>query len=243
MPCAVFNQVSKSFRGRAALENLSFELKAGGRYGLIGPNGAGKSTLLRLMAGTLRPDAGTVTVGGLPPWREPAKARANMGILPEGAPLLGDLTVAEHLALAARLRGLPEAEFKQEAERLAEALSLTAFYTRPAGLLSLGQRRRAALASALLGHPDFLILDEPTGGLDPEESARLLALLAGLPQSATLLVSSHILSEISALASEVLVLARGRLAAFGPWNRSAAGAAASEAELRQQYFTLLGAAS
>ena len=205
---------------------------------MLGPNGAGKSTLLRLMAGVLRPDQGTVTVGGLIPWRNPGKVRAGMGILPEGAPLVGDLTVAEHLALAARLRGLSVDEFKREEARLTEALSLSGFYSRPAGILSQGQKRRAALASALLGHPDFIILDEPTSGLDPEETSRLLALLSNLPSSCTLLVSSHILTEIFTLTQEVIVLARGRLACFGPWTEIVQCASPTEAELRKEYLAL-----
>ena len=241
MPGAVFDQVTKRFGDRAVFEGLSFELKPGGRYGLLGPNGAGKSTLLRLLAGVLRPDAGTVAVGGLSPWRDQVRVRAQMGILPEGAPLVGDLTVAEHLALAGRLRGLSADAFKQEEARLTAALSLGAFYNRPAGILSQGQKRRAALASAFLGRPDFLILDEPTSGLDPEETARLLALLADLPADSTLLVSSHILTEIFELTDEVLVLARGRLAARGPWSEVAPGASPGEAELRRHYLALTGA--
>ena len=240
MPRAVFDQVTKRFGDRVVFEGLSFELNPGGRYGLLGPNGAGKSTLLRLMAGVLRPDAGTVTVGGLNPWRDQVKVRGQMGILPEGAPLVGDLTVAEHLALAGRLRGLSADEFKREEARLIEALSLAGFYNRPAGILSQGQKRRAALASALLGSPDFLILDEPTSGLDPEETARLLALLANLPSTSTLLVSSHILTEIFELTDEVIVLARGRLAACGTWGEMAPGASPTEAELRREYLGLTG---
>lgn len=241
MPEAVFDQVSKRFGERAVFEGLSFELKPGGRYGLLGPNGAGKSTLLRLMAGVLRPDAGTVAVGGLDPWRNQVKVRAGLGILPEGAPLVGDLTVAEHLALAGRLRGLSEDAFKNEEARLIEALSLAAFYRRPAGVLSQGQRRRAALASALLGGPDFLLLDEPTSGLDPEETSRLLTLLSNLPAACTLLVSSHILTEIFELTDEVLILARGRRSAFGPWSEIVPETAPTEAGLRRRYMELISA--
>lgn len=241
MPEVVFDRVTKRFGERVVFEELSFELKPGGCYGLLGPNGAGKSTLLRLMAGMLRPDAGTVAVGGLAPWRDQVRVRARMGILPEGAPLVGDLTVAEHLALAGRLRGLPDEEFRQEESRLTEALSLAGFYNRPAGVLSQGQKRRAALASALLGRPDFLILDEPTSGLDPEETARLLALLSSLPSETTLLVSSHILTEIFELTDEVIVLAQGRLAAFGPWEELVPGTTPAEGELRQAYLALTGA--
>ncbi len=237
MTRAVFEGVGKWFGDRVVFEGLSFELRRGGRYGLLGPNGAGKSTLVRLLAGVLRPDAGKVLVDGLAPWRHPDRVRSGLGLLPEGAPLMAELTVREHLRLAGRVRGLSRGESESEAERLTAALSLAAFYHRPAGVLSQGQRRRAALAAALLGGPDFLILDEPTSGLDPEEASRLLALLKTLPESATLLVSSHILAEIHELADQVLVLAHGRRAAFGPWP----GSGLDEFELRKEYLALIGA--
>ncbi|MDR0882657.1 MAG: ABC transporter ATP-binding protein [Candidatus Adiutrix sp.] len=234
---AVFDRVTKRFGRRLVFDNISFDLRRGGRYGLLGPNGAGKSTLVRLLSGVLRPDEGQVLVNGRSPWRDPARARADMGLLPEGAPLVSELTVREHLRLAGAFRGLAPAVFHQEEERLVTALSLTPFYQRPAGILSQGQKRRAALASALLGRPDFLVLDEPTSGLDPEESLRLLALLKDLPTEVTLLVSSHILSEIFEITAEVLVLARGALVARGPWRR-AAGETPNEADLRREYLDL-----
>ncbi|MDR3037857.1 MAG: ABC transporter ATP-binding protein [Candidatus Adiutrix sp.] len=231
---ACFKNVTKRYGSRVVFAGASFELAAGARCGLIGPNGAGKSTLLRLLMGSLRPDAGEVTVGGLPPWRHPARVRAEAGFLPEDAPLLGDLTGREHLALAARLRGLTPGEFAAEEDRLTAALGLGGFYLRPAGVLSQGQRRRMALASALLGSPGFLALDEPGGGLDPEESFRLLALLKDLPQSTTLLISSHFLNEIRDLAGQVLALAGGRLNLGGPLTGGDAAA------LRRDYLKRLG---
>lgn len=240
MTRAVFEKVAKRFGDRMVFEEVSFELKRGGRYGLLGPNGAGKSTLIRLLAGVLRPEAGRVLVDGLEPWRHPARVRCEMGLLPEGAPLVAELTVREHLRLAGRLRGLAKDFYRQEEERLTAALSLTAFLQRPAGILSQGQRRRAALASALLGGPDFLVLDEPTSGLDPEEATRLLNLLNALPSSTTLLISSHILTEIYELTEEVLVLAQGRLAAEGPWGEPESGVEPGEAVLRREYLALTG---
>lgn len=240
MTRAVFEKVAKRFGDRVVFEDVSFELKPGGRYGLLGPNGSGKSTLIRLLAGLLRPEAGRVLVEGREPWRQPALVRAGMGLLPEGAPLVAELTVREHLGLAARLRGLSRDFYRREEERLTAALSLGGFLQRPAGVLSQGQKRRVALASALLGGPDFLILDEPTSGLDPEESARLLSLLNALPSATTLLISSHILTEIYELTEEVLVLARGRLAADGPWGEPADGAEPTEAGLRREYLKLTG---
>ena len=214
---AKFDKVTKQFGAKTVFADLSFELPRGGRFGLLGPNGVGKSTLVRLLTGLLRPDAGQVTVDGRAPWRDPARTRRHMAILPEGAPLAGELTPREHLCLAGKLRGLGRAAIGREEERLTEALSLAAFYDRPAGVLSQGQKRRAALAAALFGQPDFLILDEPTGGLDPEESLRLINLLKNLPEGSTLLVSSHLLTEITEITDRVMVLAHGRLAACGPW--------------------------
>jgi ABC-2 type transport system ATP-binding protein len=209
MAAVSFKNVTKSFGPQTVFSGVSFELAAGARCGLIGPNGAGKSTILKLLMGAVRPDAGQVLLGGLEPWRPEARMRA--GFLPEGAPLMGDLTVREHLILAARLRGLAPGEFSAEEDRLTGALALNGFYCRPAAGLSQGQKRRAALASALLGSPSFLALDEPTSGLDPEEAFRLLALLRTLPSASTLIVSSHFLSDIRELATQVLTLAQGRV--------------------------------
>ncbi len=239
---AAFAGVEKRFGERLVFTGLSFELKRGGRYALLGPNGAGKSTLTRLLAGTLVPDRGTVRVGGLDPFARPAQVRAGLGFLPEGAPLVGDLTVREHLRLAGRLRNLSPQNIQREEERLVGALGLAPFYRRPAAALSQGQKRRAALASAFVGSPDFLVLDEPTSGLDPEEAGRLRALLAAWPDSITLLISSHILGEVLEMASAALILARGRLAAFGSWgDLLGGGVAAGPAELREAYRKFVGA--
>jgi len=237
---AVFEKVAKRFGDRVVFEEISFELKRGGRYGLLGPNGSGKSTLIRLLAGSLRPDVGRVLVENREPWRHPVLVRGNMGLLPEGAPLVVELTVREHLCLAAKLRGLSPGFCRQEEERLVAALGLAGFLHRRAGALSQGQKRRAALASALLGLPDFLILDEPTSGLDPEESTRLISLLNALSSSTTILISSHILTELYELTEDVLVLAKGRLAAAGPWVERAYGTEPTEAALRREYLALIG---
>lgn len=235
---ASFDKVTKNFGAYPALSEISFELKRGGRYGLVGPNGAGKSTLLRLLSGELSPNLGSVKVDDSDPGRHPETVRARMGLLPDGAPLLGDLTLAEHLRLAAILKGLSRGECKNEEERLIQSLSLGSFYHRPTSVLSQGQKRRAALASAFLGQPDFLILDEPTSGLDPQESQRLLELLDALPDTSTLLISSHHLGEVYHLTREVLVLARGNLVAFAPWEKLVKNDTADESYLRQLFLRL-----
>lgn len=240
MTIASFENVVKKFGGRPVFEKLSFELRRGGRYGLLGPNGAGKSTLIRLISGNLRPDEGRILVEGLEPWRHPAKVRAFMGLLPERAPVIGELTVSEHLSLAGKLKALRADEFKSQRDGLIEALSLGRFLDRPAAVLSQGQKRRAALAAALLGSPALLVLDEPTSGLDPEEAYRLISLLKKLPEDVTILASSHILAEIYDLTDSVLVLAKGRLASFGPWRPTSADRPPTEEELRREYLELAG---
>lgn len=240
MVSVVFDQVIKQFGQRQILKGLSFELPPGRRYGLLGPNGAGKSTLIRLIIGALRPEAGRVLVNGLAPWQAPVAVRSILGVLPEGAPLVRELTVREHFYLAGRLRGIAASDLKSEEERLVPALGLAGFYDRPAGILSQGQKRRAALASALLGSPQLLVLDEPTSGLDPEEAARLLALLKNLPDETTLLVSSHILGEVFEITDQVMVINRGALVANGSWADFIDQSSPGELQLRRRYLELTG---
>lgn len=237
---ASFDKVSKSFGAGPVLSEISFELKQGGRYGLVGPNGAGKSTLLRLLAGELAPTRGLVLVNGSDPGRHPESVRSRLGLLPEGAPLMVELTAEDHLRLAANLKGLSREQWSKEEERLTRSLGLQTFYRHPAGILSHGQKRRVALASALLGQPDFLILDEPTSGLDPAESHGLLKLLTSLADTTTLLISSHILGEVYHLTREVLVLTQGSLVAFAPWGELLGTKTADEDSLKLLFFQLTG---
>jgi ABC-type multidrug transport system ATPase subunit len=213
---------------RAALAGVDLELAAGSRTALLGPNGAGKSTLMRVLGGALAPDRGLVRVGGLPPERFRRGPR-NLGWLAERAPLSGELTVAEHLELAGRLRGLGPAETRAEIGRLASYLSLGDKLRRLAGDLSTGSRRQAALAAALLGRPRLVVLDEPASGLDPDEARRLWALLADLDPEATMIISSHLLAEAGALAAQAVILDSGRLRAFGAWENLAGPGGGPEA--------------
>jgi ABC-2 type transport system ATP-binding protein len=201
---------------RAALDGVALEITAGSRVALLGPNGAGKSTLLGVLGGVLAPDRGGALIEGLTPERFRAGPR-NLGWLSERAPLAAELTVLEHLRLAARLRGLSPDEERSEIERLVSALSLGDRLGRLAGGLSSGARRQAALAAALLGRPKLLLLDEPTKGLDPDERGRLADAIGKLVPRTTLILSTHALDEAAALTGLAAFLDRGALKGFGPW--------------------------
>jgi ABC-2 type transport system ATP-binding protein len=214
--------VSVFYGRRLALDDVSLSLPKGAKTALLGPNGAGKSTLMKVVCGVLAPDLGQAMIGDL----NSLKARTaplTVGWLPERAPLNPELTVSEHLKLAARLRGLNRAEETLETERLSEALNLGDKLNRLAGALSLGSRRQAALALAFLGQPSLIVLDEPTSSLDPDEVRRLKVLLADLSLETTLLISSHVLTEVAELTDQVVILKDGRLAACGLWKELPGG--------------------
>jgi ABC-2 type transport system ATP-binding protein len=217
-PFLTINGLTRSFGPRIALNNITMTLEEGSRTALLGPNGAGKSTLLKIIGGTLRPDAGRVTVGGL----DPAQARITpgfLGWLPERAPLNPDLTVLEHLYLGAGLLKLSAKETQDQVELLTESLNLRAKLHRLTGQLSLGTRRQAALAVALLGTPRLLLLDEPTSSLDPDEVRRLRDLLNRLPLTTTLLISSHVIEEVAKVTQEAVLLNQGRKVTQKTWTQ------------------------
>ncbi|MGL4208148.1 MAG: ABC transporter ATP-binding protein [Candidatus Adiutrix sp.] len=210
----IFKNVKRYFGPHLVLNDLSFELKSGGRYALLGPNGAGKSTLMRILARRLHPDSGEVLWLG-----DPKESNRSVAFLSEGDPLAPELTVSEHIYLAGKLCGLTAAAISKRQKFLTDGLNLGSFITRPTRCLSQGQRRRAALAAIMLVNPTVLILDEPTGGLDPDETLRLAQFLSALPSSVTILISSHILSEIVNMTSHVLILNQGSLVSFAPWGQ------------------------
>jgi ABC-2 type transport system ATP-binding protein len=213
---------------RAALDGVDLDIAQGAKVALLGPNGAGKSTLLAVLGGAFAPDGGSASIGGSPPERFRTGPR-NLGWLPERAPLCPELTVAEHLRLAARLRGLGREEAESEMERLASALSLSGCLLRLAGVLSSGARRRAALAAALLGRPRLVLLDEPASGLDPGEAGRLKALLSDLGPESTMIISTHALSEAAEIAGSAAILSEGVLKAHGSWASLSGGGPAEAA--------------
>jgi ABC-2 type transport system ATP-binding protein len=183
--------------------------------GFLGPNGAGKSTTIRILTGYLPATSGTVKVAGLDVLGESLKVRQQLGYLPENVPLYLEMRVEEYLRFRARLKGVPARGAKSAVERAMSQCGLTHMRARIVGQLSKGYRQRVGLADALVASPTLLILDEPTGGLDPQQRKEVLELIKGLAHDRTVLLSSHVLAEIESIATRVMIIQRGRLLANG----------------------------
>ncbi|HKA87389.1 MAG TPA: ABC transporter ATP-binding protein [Haliangiales bacterium] len=204
-------ELRKRFGRTTALDGVSFSVARGEVAGFLGPNGAGKTTLLRLCAGYLLPDAGHARVDGIDVADRPLDAQARLGYLPEGAPLPGDLRVADYLRHRARLKRADPDSVGPMLERTGAA----DVARRLVSGLSRGYRQRVGLADALLGDPPALLLDEPTAGLDPNQIRDTLALIGEIGRDRAVLFASHILSEVETVATRVLILVGGKLRAEG----------------------------
>lgn len=205
--------VSKAYGPVQALDSVSFHVDAGEVIGLLGPNGAGKTTMMRILTGYLEPDGGQVMVDGLDVLTDTLAAQQRIGYLPESAPLYSELSVQAHLKMIADLRQIPAAD---QPARLSEAVGATALadhLTRPIGQLSKGYRQRVGLAQAILHRPKVLILDEPTASLDPTQIVEVRRLLRRLARHSTVLLSTHILSEVEATCDRVIILLNGEVRA------------------------------
>lgn len=205
----------KQYGGRRAVDRLSFTVEDGQIFGLLGPNGAGKSTTMNIMTGYLAATGGDVLIEGHSILNEPEEAKACLGYLPELPPLYSDMTVVEYLDFCAELKKLPR---EQREDLVEQAMTLTHLENQADRLianLSKGYRQRVGLAQAILGFPKFIILDEPTVGLDPKQVVEIRELIRQLGQDHTVLISSHILSEIRAVCDKVLILRKGRTVACG----------------------------
>jgi ABC-2 type transport system ATP-binding protein len=183
--------------------------------GFLGPNGAGKSTTIRILTSYLPATSGTVQVAGLDVLERSREVRQQLGYLPENVPLYVEMRVEEYLRFRARLKGVPARGAKAAVERAMEQCGLTHMRTRIVGQLSKGYRQRVGLADALVAKPRLLILDEPTGGLDPHQRKEVLELIKGLAREHTVLLSSHVLAEIESIATRVMIIQKGRLLASG----------------------------
>ena len=209
------SHLTKKYGHRLAVEDVSFAVADGGICGLLGPNGAGKSTIMNILTGYLSATSGQVTVAGHPLPEEADAAKKCVGYLPEQPPLYPEMTVQEYLDFAAELKGVKKAERKEQVCSAARRTGLEKVLSRLIRSLSKGYRQRVGIAQALLGSPKLIILDEPTVGLDPAQVIEIRKLIRELGQAHTVILSSHILSEVQAVCQQVLILSKGRLAASG----------------------------
>ena len=206
--------LTKRYGELAAVEDLSFQIGEGHVYGFLGPNGAGKSTTMNIMAGCLSATAGTVRIDGHDIFEDPKGAKSCIGYLPEQPPLYGNDTPEEYLAFVGEAKGLRGEALRQQLREVTERTGIGPVRHRRIGELSKGYRQRVGIAQALLGRPGFVILDEPTVGLDPHQILEIRELIRELGESHTVLFSSHILSEVQTLCDQILILSRGKLVAF-----------------------------
>ena len=209
------SHLSKNYGSRPAVEDLSFTVGDGHIFGLLGPNGAGKSTIMNILTGYIAPTSGEVKVAGFSLPEQAQQAKACVGYLPEQPPLYPEMTVQEYLDFAAELKGVRRADRKEQVRRAARHTGLEEVLPRLIRSLSKGYRQRVGIAQALLGSPKLIILDEPTVGLDPAQVIEIRKLIRELGKAHTVILSSHILSEVQAVCSQVLILSKGHLVAVG----------------------------
>lgn len=206
-----FSHVTKRYGAADAVHDLSFEIPRGQFVGLLGQNGAGKTTTLNMLTGYLAPSEGSIQINGHDLLSEPRSAKQHLGYLPELPPLYDEMTVESYLRFVCQLRLVVRADVKAHVRDIAEKTGLSDMLSRRIGNLSKGYRQRVGLAQALCGDPEILILDEPTVGLDPRQTAELRDTLKAIAHGRTVIFSSHILSEVQSLCDRVLILHHGKL--------------------------------
>ena len=206
--------LTKRYGAVTAVDDLSFEIAGAGVYGFLGPNGAGKSTTMNIMTGCLSATRGTVKISGYDIYEEPREAKRRVGYLPEQPPLYLGETPEEYLRFVGEAKGLRGAELKRQMASVIDETGIGDMKNRRISALSKGYRQRVGIAQALLGEPDTVILDEPTVGLDPIQILEIRALIGQLGESRTVLISSHILSEVQAMCSRILIISHGKLVTF-----------------------------
>lgn len=209
------SHLTKQYGNHLAVDDVSFAVADGQICGLLGPNGAGKSTIMNILTGYLSATSGQVTVAGHSLPEEADAAKACVGYLPEQPPLYPEMTVQEYLTFAAELKGVKKAERKEQVCRAARRTGLETVLPRLIRSLSKGYKQRVGIAQALLGSPRLIILDEPTVGLDPAQVIEIRKLIRELGRAHTVILSSHILSEVQAVCQQILILSKGHLAAAG----------------------------
>ncbi len=205
--------LTKTYGQVVAVNNISFTVKKGEIVGFLGPNGAGKSTTMNIITGYLPSTAGTVKVDGYDILTQPKEVKKRIGYLPEAPPLYRDMTVTEYLRFVSSLKGVPKGKQQGQMADIMELVGLTDHRKRLIDNLSKGYRQRVGLAQALVGNPEVLILDEPTVGLDPKQIIEIRRVIKALAQERTIILSSHILPEVSAICERVVIINNGVIAA------------------------------
>lgn len=222
----VVSSLTKIYGTQRAVDNISFELKKGEIVGFLGPNGAGKSTTMKMITGYLPPTSGTISVCGFDVLDKPMEVRKRVGYLPEANPLYYDMYVREYLELSAGIHKLDRVQ-----ERIEEMIVLTGL-TKEAhkkiGMLSKGYKQRVGLAQAMLHNPDVLILDEPTSGLDPNQIVEIRDLILRIGKEKTVLLSTHIMQEVEAMCSRVIIISNGNVVANDALGKLQQGAQSLE---------------
>jgi len=207
------NNLAKSYGPVQALRSITFHVEPGEIIGLLGPNGAGKTTMMKILTGYLQPTSGTATIDGLDVLTRALEVQRRIGYLPENAPLYPELSVQAYLKMIATLRQIPDEEQPARLSEAIRATGLESYLTRPIGQLSKGYRQRVGLAQAIMHKPKLLILDEPTLGLDPTQIVEVRHLIHRLAQHSTIVLSTHILSEVEAICDRVIILISGEIRA------------------------------
>lgn len=205
--------LTKKYGDHVAVDHLSFRIDRGMIYGFLGPNGAGKSTTMNIMTGYIAATEGTVKINGYDILKEPEKAKKSIGYLPEIPPVYPDMTVYEYLKFVAELKKVPKEERKEQIEDIMEQTRVYDVKDRLIKNLSKGYKQRVGLAQAIIGYPEVIILDEPTVGLDPKQIIEIRELIKELARKHTVILSSHILSEVSAVCDHIMIISKGKLVA------------------------------
>ena len=206
--------VTKKYGNFLAVDNISFTVKDGEVVGLLGPNGAGKSSTMNMITGFIEPTEGTITINGYDALSKPIKAKSQIGYMPEGVPLYAELTVKEFVTYMAELKKVPRKERKQSVEKVLEETGIKDVEKKLIRNLSRGYKQRVSLAGALVGNPEVIILDEPTVGLDPKQITEIRKLIKELGKKHTVILSSHILSEVSQICERVIIINKGKILAI-----------------------------
>ena len=207
--------LTKRYGPTLAVSDVSFQVQKGEILGFLGPNGAGKTTTMRIITGFLSPTAGRVRVAGIDVAESPIEAKKRLGYLPENPPVYTDMTVNEYLAFVGRIKGVPRGDLKKRVIDVCEKCAVADVQYRQIGKLSKGYRQRVGLAQALIHNPEVLILDEPTAGLDPKQIIETRELIKGLAGQHTVILSTHILPEVSKTCQRVVVISKGTVVAMG----------------------------